>query len=174
MGLLGMIDPPRPEAKAAVETCKKAGIKAVMITGDHIVTASAIARELGILNEGDIAITGAELDNMTDEELSKFDAKVNISAKTGDGMDLLEKEIANIFPLGYEGEESVMLSNVRQYECLVAAQNELSHALENIGITADALLSDIERAVEALGEMTGKTVSEEIIDNIFSRFCVGK
>ncbi|MBO5299695.1 MAG: tRNA uridine-5-carboxymethylaminomethyl(34) synthesis GTPase MnmE, partial [Clostridia bacterium] len=92
----------------------------------------------------------------------------------GDGMDLLEKEIANIFPLGYEGEESVMLSNVRQYECLVAAQNELSHALENIGITADALLSDIERAVEALGEMTGKTVSEEIIDNIFSRFCVGK
>jgi Ca2+-transporting ATPase len=69
MGLLGMIDPPRPEAKAAVETCKKAGIKAVMITGDHIVTASAIARELGILNEGDIAITGAELDNMTDEEL---------------------------------------------------------------------------------------------------------
>lgn len=69
MGLLGMIDPPRPEAKAAVETCKKAGIKPIMITGDHIVTASAIARELGILNEGDIAITGAELDNMTDEEL---------------------------------------------------------------------------------------------------------
>ena len=69
MGLLGMIDPPRPEAQAAVETCKKAGIKAVMITGDHIVTASAIARELGILNEGDIAVTGAELDNMTDEEL---------------------------------------------------------------------------------------------------------
>ena len=69
MGLLGMIDPPRPEAKEAVATCRKAGIKPVMITGDHIVTASAIARELGILGESDIAITGAELDNMTDEEL---------------------------------------------------------------------------------------------------------
>lgn len=128
------------------------------------------AKKIAVFNKTDIATAP----NMTDEELSKFNAKVNISAKTGDGMDLLEKEIANIFPLGYEGEESVMLSNVRQYECLVAAQNELSHALENIGITADALLSDIERAVEALGEMTGKTVSEEIIDNIFSRFCVGK
>ncbi len=69
MGLLGMIDPPRPEAKEAVATCRKAGIKPVMITGDHIVTASAIAGELGILGESDIAITGAELDNMTDEEL---------------------------------------------------------------------------------------------------------
>ena len=76
--------------------------------------------------------------------------------------------------MGSEGEESVMLSNVRQYECLISAQSELTHALDNIGITPDALLSDIERAVEALGEMTGRTVSEEIIDNIFSRFCVGK
>ena len=81
MGLLGMIDPPRPEAKAAVETCKKAGIKAVMITGDHIVTASAIARELGILNEGDIAITGAELDNMTDEELDMKVQHISVYAR---------------------------------------------------------------------------------------------
>ena len=69
MGLVGMIDPPRPEAKAAVATCRKAGIKPVMITGDHVVTASAIARELGILGENDRAITGAELDAMSDEEL---------------------------------------------------------------------------------------------------------
>ena len=81
IGLLGMIDPPRPEAKAAVETCKKAGIKAVMITGDHIVTASAIARELGILNEGDIAITGAELDNMTDEELDMKVQHISVYAR---------------------------------------------------------------------------------------------
>ena len=69
MGLVGMIDPPRPEAKAAVEVCRRAGIKPVMITGDHVVTASAIARELGILEEGDRSITGAELDAMTEDEL---------------------------------------------------------------------------------------------------------
>ena len=73
MGLVGMIDPPRPEAKAAVATCRRAGIKPVMITGDHVVTASAIALELGILEPGDMAITGSELDAMTESEL---DAKV--------------------------------------------------------------------------------------------------
>ncbi len=69
MGLVGMIDPPRPEAKNAVAVCRKAGIKPIMITGDHIVTASAIARELGILEKNDQAITGAELDAMTDGQL---------------------------------------------------------------------------------------------------------
>jgi Ca2+-transporting ATPase len=69
MGLVGMIDPPRPEAKAAVSVCRRAGIKPVMITGDHVVTASAIAKDLGILEEGDRAITGAQLDAMTEQEL---------------------------------------------------------------------------------------------------------
>lgn len=71
MGLVGMIDPPREEAKVAVETCLKAGIKPVMITGDHIVTASAIAKELGIMQENDLAITGHDLSKMNDEELYK-------------------------------------------------------------------------------------------------------
>ncbi len=80
-GLVGMIDPPRPEAKAAVETCRKAGIKPVMITGDHVITASAIARELGILLDGDRAITGAELDKMTDRELDDQVEKIAVYAR---------------------------------------------------------------------------------------------
>ncbi len=81
MGLVGMIDPPRPEAMAAVATCRKAGIKPVMITGDHVVTASAIARELGILQQGDQAITGAELDAMTDSELDRQVEKISVYAR---------------------------------------------------------------------------------------------
>ena len=69
MGLVGMIDPPRPKAKAAVAVCKQAGIRPIIITGDHVVTATAIAKQLGIYVEGDKAITGAELDAMTDREL---------------------------------------------------------------------------------------------------------
>ena len=81
MGLVGMIDPPRPEAKEAVKICKKAGIKPIMITGDHVVTASAIARELGILNDGDMAITGAELDNLNDQELDAILEKISVYAR---------------------------------------------------------------------------------------------
>ena len=80
-GLVGMIDPPRPEAKEAVAVCRRAGIKPVMITGDHVVTASAIARELGILTEGDRAITGAELDAMTDTELDNAVEHIAVYAR---------------------------------------------------------------------------------------------
>ena len=81
MGLVGMIDPPRPEAKEAVAICRKAGIKPVMITGDHVVTASAIAKELGILLPGDRAITGAELDAMTDRELDEQVENISVYAR---------------------------------------------------------------------------------------------
>lgn len=81
MGLVGMIDPPRPEAKEAVAVCRKAGIKPVMITGDHVVTASAIAKELGILQEGDKAITGPELDAMTDSELDDIVESISVYAR---------------------------------------------------------------------------------------------
>ena len=81
LGLVGMIDPPRPECKVAVATCRRAGIKPVMITGDHVVTASAIARELGILEEGDMAITGAQLDAMSEEELDANVEKISVYAR---------------------------------------------------------------------------------------------
>ncbi len=81
MGLVGMIDPPRPEAAEAVKICRMAGIKPVMITGDHVVTASAIAREIGILEDGDLAITGAELDLMSDEELDEKIEFISVYAR---------------------------------------------------------------------------------------------
>ena len=81
MGLVGMIDPPRPEAKDAVAVCRRAGIKPVMITGDHVVTASAIAKELGIFLDGDKAITGAQLDAMTDTELDREVENISVYAR---------------------------------------------------------------------------------------------
>ncbi|MBP3599687.1 MAG: calcium-translocating P-type ATPase, PMCA-type, partial [Clostridia bacterium] len=81
MGLVGMIDPPREEAKEAVALCRKAGIKPIMITGDHVVTATAIATELGIFVDGDKAITGAELDAMSEEELDREVEKISVYAR---------------------------------------------------------------------------------------------
>ena len=107
-GLAGMIDPPREEAAEAVETCRQAGIRAVMVTGDHVATAAAIAKKLGVMHSGDRAMTGAELNRTPQEELEKvihkysvfarvspehkvrivkaFQARGNIVAMTGDGV----------------------------------------------------------------------------------------
>jgi Ca2+-transporting ATPase len=80
IGLMGMIDPPRVEAVTAVKKCDEAGIKTVMITGDHKMTAVAVANELGILKDG-IVLTGSELDAMGDEEYQKIVNKVNVYAR---------------------------------------------------------------------------------------------
>ena len=108
LGLVGIVDPARPEAKKAVQTARSAGIRSIMITGDHALTAEAIARNLGILEEGQRAITGNQLDEMTDAEISKaldetstfarvspthklklvkmLQEKGNVAAMTGDGV----------------------------------------------------------------------------------------
>lgn len=107
-GMAGMVDPPRPEVKEAVHLCRQAGIRPVMITGDHVLTAEAIGRELGIYQKGDCAATGAELDKMSDKELETaaeictvfarvapehkvrivqaFQKRGNVVAMTGDGV----------------------------------------------------------------------------------------
>ena len=81
LGLIGMIDPAREGVKEAVKTCKKAGIKTVMITGDHIQTAKAIAKELEIMGQNDKAITGQELDKITQKELEKNIKEYSVFAR---------------------------------------------------------------------------------------------
>ena len=81
IGLISMIDPPRPEAIQAVADAKQGGIRTIMITGDHKVTATAIARQLGIFRDGDEALAGVELDNMTDAELDQRLEKISVYAR---------------------------------------------------------------------------------------------
>lgn len=81
LGLISMIDPPRPEAIKAVEEAKQGGIRTIMITGDHKVTATAIARQLGIFREGDLAVTGVELDEMTDVGLDECLERISVYAR---------------------------------------------------------------------------------------------
>jgi Ca2+-transporting ATPase len=80
LGLVGMIDPPRPEAKGAIALCEQAGIRPVMITGDHPVTAQAVARELGLLKTGQV-VTGAELEEMSDEQFESEVEKIDVYAR---------------------------------------------------------------------------------------------
>lgn len=81
LGLVSMIDPPREESKQAVADAIRAGIKPVMITGDHKITATAIAKQIGIFHDGDIAVTGLELDAMSDEELEENIEKISVYAR---------------------------------------------------------------------------------------------
>ncbi len=81
LGLAGMIDPPRPEAKSAIAICEQAGIRPVMITGDHPVTAQAVARELGLLRNGGRVVTGTELEEMPDEQLQRDVEDISVYAR---------------------------------------------------------------------------------------------
>ena len=81
LGMVSMVDPPRPESMEAVASAKRAGIRPVMITGDHKITAVAIARQIGIYEEGDFALTGAELDALTDKELDDKVSRISVYAR---------------------------------------------------------------------------------------------
>ncbi|MBQ4523960.1 MAG: HAD-IC family P-type ATPase, partial [Lachnospiraceae bacterium] len=81
LGLISMMDPPREESKDAVTDAKRAGIRPVMITGDHKITATAIAKQIGIFEDGDMAVTGMELDKMTEEELDANIEKISVYAR---------------------------------------------------------------------------------------------
>ena len=81
LGLIAMMDPPREESKAAVAECIKAGIRPVMITGDHKITAAAIAKRVGILHDLSEACEGADIENMSDEELKEFVSNISVYAR---------------------------------------------------------------------------------------------
>ena len=101
---------------------------------------------------------------------------VELSAGTGAGLDALERAVADLFPQGSEEAEGSLLTNARQAEAAKRAVRAVERACDalEMGVTPDALLTDVEEALGALGELTGKTVREDITSRIFERFCVGK
>jgi Ca2+-transporting ATPase len=183
LGLLGLIDPPRPEAKAAIKTCEDAGIKVVMITGDHPVTAQAVARELGLLKNGRV-VTGAELDVLSDEvfehEVEQIEVYARVSpshklrvvtalqknnhivAMTGDGVNdapALKKADIGI-AMGITGtdvtkEASAMTLTDDNFASIVAAVEEGRGIFGNIKKYLMYLLSS---NIGEIGLMTGATL----------------
>jgi len=184
LGLLGMIDPPRPEAKAAIERCEHAGIRVVMITGDHPLTAQAVARELGLFKAGR-AVTGAELEDMSDEELERdietidvfsrvspahklrvvtaLQERGHIAAMTGDGVNdapALKKADIGI-AMGITGtdvskEAAAMTLLDDNFASIVAAVEEGRGIFENIKKYLMFLLSS---NIGEIGLMAGATIA---------------
>ena len=125
-----------------------------------------------VRSKGDIA--GENADDLA--ALAKGAPLVSLSARTGEGLDDLGRAVAALFPQGSEDKAGELITNARQAEaagraldCVVRAGQALTD-----GVTPDALLTDVEEALEALGELTGQSVREDVTDRIFSKFCVGK
>jgi Ca2+-transporting ATPase len=183
LGLAGMIDPPRPEAKDAIAVCEQAGIRAVMITGDHPVTAQAVARELGLLKTGRV-VTGAELESMTDEQFQRevetievyarvspahklrvvtaLQANGHIVAMTGDGVnDAPSLKKADIgIAMGITGtdvtkEAAAMMLTDDNFASIVAAVEEGRGVFDNIKKYLMYLLSS---NIGEIGLMAGATL----------------
>ena len=87
-------------------------------------------------------------------------------------MELVRERMTSLF--GKIDPDEEIITDFRQYQCLVRAEEAIGHAVQNLSLTPDVLLADIEDAISALGTVTGKSVGEEVIETIFSRFCVGK
>ena len=101
---------------------------------------------------------------------------IELSSVTGEGLEELGNAVAALFPAGDPGEAGSLLTDARQEDAARRAREAVRRALEALeaGLTPDAVLTDGEEALEALGELTGRTAKEEIVSRIFSRFCVGK
>lgn len=166
LGMVGMIDPPRPESRPAVLAAKKAGIKTVMITGDHIVTASAIAKEIGILEEGDLAITVQDLDKMNQAELEAKVRDVSVYARVSP-----EDKIRIVQAWQANGEIVAMTGDgVNDAPALKAADVGIAMGITGTDVSknaADMILTDDNFAtiVDAVAE--GRTAYENIRKTIY-------
>jgi tRNA modification GTPase len=105
----------------------------------------------------------------------RFDSVISLSAKTGQGIDVLTDAIAALYPAGAEA-QGRLLTNARQADAVSRALEAVQSASSalRIGMTPDVVLTDVEAALSALGELNGKSVREDLVSTIFSRFCVGK
>lgn len=116
------------------------------------------------------------LDDLSGKPLTAPAAVVHLSAATGENLGDLESAVASVFPTGDPGESGSLLTDQRQEEAARRARDAVRRASEALaaGLTPDAVLTDVEEALDALGELTGRMAKEEIVSRIFSRFCVGK
>ncbi|MBQ7465574.1 MAG: tRNA uridine-5-carboxymethylaminomethyl(34) synthesis GTPase MnmE, partial [Oscillospiraceae bacterium] len=105
----------------------------------------------------------------------RFGEVITLSAKTGAGIDALQGAVEALFP-PEQGQPGQLLTNARQADAVGRALDAVTAALDSLrrGLTPDAVLTDAEAALAALGELNGKNIREDLVDTIFSRFCVGK
>ena len=165
LGLVSMIDPPREESKAAVADAVRAGIKPVMITGDHKITATAIARQIGIFREGDIAVTGMELDAMSDSELDQKIEKISVYARVSP-----ENKIRIVDAWQRQGNIVAMTGDgVNDAPALKKADIGIAMGITGTEVSKDAssmILADDNFATIIKAVSNGRSVYRNIINSI--------
>lgn len=169
-GLVGLIDPPRPEVYAAVAKAKRAGIKTIMITGDHLVTARAIAEEIGILEKDQKSISGVELQNMTDEELKSQNQDIAVYARVS------PSDKIRIVQAWQDLDKTVAMTGdgVNDAPALKAADVGIAMGITGTEVSkeaADMILTDDNFATIIKAVTEGRTVYQNIIKAV--EFLVG-
>jgi magnesium-transporting ATPase (P-type) len=160
LGVLGMIDPPRPEAIESIKACKEAGIQVKMITGDHVITARAIGKELGI-GDGSKAISGQELENMSDEELKEIAVEYDVFARTSP-----EHKLRLVTALQARGKICAMTGDgVNDAPALKRADVGIAMGIKGTEVTKDAsemVLADDNFASIASAVEQGRTIYDNL------------
>ena len=161
LGLAGMIDPPRPEVKASIEQCHRSGINVVMITGDQLLTATSIARELGIAGPEDEAVTGAELNAMSDEEIDRHVRRIRVYARTSP-----EQKLRIVRSLQRQGSIVAMTGDgVNDAPALKTADIGVSMGLGGTDVArqaSDMVLSDDNFATIVSAIQEGRSIYENV------------